>query len=161
MNNIERRIYDAIIEKIRDLSVDDDFRDYELLVRLRRGRMIRLRQCMSYARLLGSAISEYSEDLIKGEMSLVDSIKHYDELESPAKLAVTIERVGLYNNRARKWSFGLILVETLRLLQSTLVKAGHKTELIYGGTPTEANSVDQGDDKRENNRRFRKLFQRG
>ncbi len=143
MNNIERRIYDAIIEKIRDLSVDDDFRDYELLVRLRRGRMIRLRQCMSYARLLGSAISEYSEDLIKGEMSLVDSIKHYDELESPAKLAVTIERVGTLQQQGEKVVIWSNFVETLRLLQSTLVKAGHKTELIYGGTPTEANSVDQ------------------
>src|ERR1019366_9095015 len=64
MNKHERHVYDSIAEKIRNLSIEDDFQEYELLIRLRRGRMMRLRQCLSYTRLLGTAVSEYSEDLL-------------------------------------------------------------------------------------------------
>ena len=141
MNKHERHVYDSIVEKIRNLSIEDDFQEYELLIRLRRGRMMRLRQCLSYTRLLGTAVSEYSEDLLGGQLTLADTIKHYDELESPAKLDAALALVEQLQQQGEKVVIWSNFVETLKLLRRRLVDAGHKTELIYGETPTEATSV--------------------
>lgn len=143
MNNHERHVYDSIMEKIRNLSVGDDFREFELLIRLRRGRMMRLRQCLSYTRLLGTAVSEYSEDLLDGKVSLADAIKHYDELESPAKLEVALALVKQLRQQEEKVVIWSNFVETLKLLRRRLEDAGHRTELIYGDTPTETASEKQ------------------
>lgn len=141
MNKHERNVYDSIVEKIQNLSIEDDFQEYELLIRLRRGRMMRLRQCLSYTRLLGTAVSEYSEDLLGGQLTLADTIKHYDELESPAKLEAALALVEQLRQQGEKVVIWSNFVETLKLLRRRLVDAGHKTELIYGETPTEATSV--------------------
>lgn len=141
MNKHERNVYDSIVEKIRNLSIEDDFQEYELLIRLRRGRMMRLRQCLSYTRLLGTAVSEYSEDLLGGQLTLADTIKHYDELESPAKLEAALALVELLQQQGEKVVIWSNFIETLKLLRRRLADAGHKTELIYGETPTEATSV--------------------
>ncbi len=143
MNKHERNVYDSIVEKIRNLSIGDDFKEFELLIRLRRGRMMRLRQCLSYARLLGTAVSEYSEELLDGKVSLADSIKHYDELESPAKLETMLALVEQLRQQGEKVVIWSNFVETLKLLRRSLEAAGHRTELIYGETPTESASVDQ------------------
>src|SRR5205823_1668926 len=55
MNQFERLVYDSILDRIEQLSHADYLRDLELLARLRKGRMIRLRQCISYAALLRTA----------------------------------------------------------------------------------------------------------
>src|SRR5205814_8757452 len=65
----ERRIYDAIVEKIRSLAVGDDYYEFELLTRLRQGRMMRLRQCISYGKLLGTAVTHYDENLLNDNPS--------------------------------------------------------------------------------------------
>ena len=104
---------------------------------------MRLRQCLSYARLLGTAVSEYSEDLLNGKMSLADTIKHYDELESPAKLEAALTLVEQLRQEGEKVVIWSNFVETLKLLRTRLRTAGHRTELIYGGTPTESASVQE------------------
>jgi len=53
MNKFERRVYDSILGRIQEVSQAEYFRDLDLMLRLRRGRMIRLRQCLSYTALLG------------------------------------------------------------------------------------------------------------
>ena len=143
MNEHERQVYDSIVEKIRDLSVGDDFREFELLIRLRRGRMMRLRQCLSYTRLLGTAVSEYSEELLDGNVSLADTIKHYDQLELPAKLEVALGLVKQLRQQDEKVVIWSNFVETLKLLRRRLEEAGHRTELIYGDTPTETTNESQ------------------
>ena len=143
MNKHERHVYDSIVEKIRNLSIGDDFQEFELLVRLRRGRMMRLRQCLSYTRLLGTAISEYSEDLLDRQLSLANTIKHYDELESPAKLEATLVLAEQLRQQEEKVVIWSNFVETLKLLRRRLEDAGHRTELIYGETPTETTSEKQ------------------
>jgi len=143
MNKHERHVYDSIVEKIRNLSIGDDFQEFELLVRLRRGRMMRLRQCLSYTRLLGTAISEYSEDLLDRQLSLANTIKHYDELESPAKLEATLVLAEQLRQQEEKVVIWSNFVETLKLLRRRLEDAGHRTELIYGETPTETASEKQ------------------
>jgi len=141
MNQHERHVYDSVVEKIRNLSIGDDFQEFELLIRLRRGRMMRLRQCLSYTRLLGTAVSEYSEDMLDGQLPLVDTIKHYDELESPGKLEAALALVEQLRQQGEKLVIWSNFVDTLKLLRRRLKDAGHNTELIYGETPTEAVSV--------------------
>ena len=138
MNKHERRLYDAIVTKIRNVAIGDDFQEFELLTRLRRGRMMRLRQCLSYAKLLGTAVFEYNEDLVGNDLTLRDSIKHYDELERPAKLEKAVELISQLREQGEKVVVWSNFIETLKLLKETLSKAGHRAELIFGATPTEA-----------------------
>jgi SNF2 family DNA or RNA helicase len=140
MNPHEQRLYDAVVTKIRNVAIGDDYQEFELLTRLRRGRMMRLRQCLSYAKLLGTAVFDYNEDLIGNDLSLRDTIKHYDELERPAKLETTVRLVAQIREQGEKVVVWSNFIETLKLLRETLTKAGHRTELIFGGTPTEAES---------------------
>jgi SNF2 family DNA or RNA helicase len=141
MNKYERLVYDAILDKIRNLSKEDYFRDIDLLLRLRRGRMMRLRQCLSYARLLGTAVLEYNENLLEGKLSLADTIKHYDELESPAKLETLTSLVAELRQEGEKVVVWSNFVEMLKLIRARLHAVGHGVGLIYGETPTENSSV--------------------
>lgn len=138
MNLHERRIYDAIVQRIRQLSTDEDFRDFELVLRLRRGRMMRLRQCVSYARLLSTAVVSYEEDLVAKNPSLSESIRRYDDLELPAKLTYVLRLVDKLRNQGEKIVIWSNFVETLKLLHRSFVTNGYRSALIYGETPTEA-----------------------
>lgn len=140
MNKNERSIYDSVVEKIRNLAIDDNYQEFELLIQLRRGRMMRLRQCLSYAGLLGTAVLDYNENLLEGQLSLADTIRHYDELESPGKLEATLELVLDLRKQNEKVVIWSNFVQTLKLLRKRLESAGYRSDLIYGDTPTEANS---------------------
>lgn len=140
MNANERRIYDAVVNKIRSLAIGDDYQEFVLLTQLRRGRMMRLRQCLSYARLLSTAVTDYNENLFDKQLSLADTIKHYDELESPAKLDAALELVRDLSKQNEKVVIWSNFVQTLKLLVEQLERAGYRAALIYGETPTEATS---------------------
>jgi SNF2 family DNA or RNA helicase len=137
----EKFVYDAILDRLHCLSKEDYFRDIDLLVRLRRGRMMRLRQGVSYAKLLGSAVLEYNENLLEGNLPLADIIKHYDELETPAKLETLIQLVGKLRQQGEKVLIWSNFVRTLKLICARLQHAGHGVGLIYGETPTETSSI--------------------
>ncbi len=143
MNKHERRIYDAVLAKIRNLAKEDFFRDYDLMLRLQRGRMMRLRQCLSYARLVGSAVSEYNENLMDSSLSLADTVKHYDKLESPAKLEALMTLVEDLREQGEKVVVWSNFVETLKLICARLRAAGHGVQLIYGAIPTEFSTTDE------------------
>ena len=145
----EKFVYDAILDRLRDLSKEDYFRDIDLLVRLRRGRMMRLRQGVSYAKLLGSAVLEYNENLLEGNFPLADIITHYDELETPAKLETLIQLVAKLRQQGEKALIWSNFVQSLKLICHRLKSAGHGVRLIYGETPTETSSV-QDEVTREN-----------
>jgi superfamily II DNA or RNA helicase len=135
----ERRVHDAIIERVRALSMDDYLRDIDLLMRLRRGRMMRLRQTVSYARLLGSAVLEYNENLTEGDLSLADVIRHYDELEVPGKITILLKLLAeLRSKGERKVVVWSNFVGTLQLIRQHLEAHGYGVGLIYGETPTES-----------------------
>ena len=141
MNQYERLVYDSILDRIQHASQSDYFRDFELLIRLRRGRMIRLRQCISYAALLGSAVTEYSENLVGDDPSLADIIRHYDTLETPAKLEALLELVNQLCADGEKVVVWSNFVRTLKLIENRLSALGHVVRLIYGGTPFENTTV--------------------
>jgi SNF2 family DNA or RNA helicase len=148
MARYEKLVYDSILDRVRDLSKEDEFRNWDLLIRLRRGRMVRLRQTISYAKLLASAVTEYKEDLFENNLSLAEVIRHYDELEVPAKLVHLIELVGQLRALGEKVLVWSNFVQSLHLICNHLTEHGHGVRLIYGDTPTETNS-EQDEETRE------------
>jgi SNF2 family DNA or RNA helicase len=142
MAKYEKLVYDSIVDRVRDLSKDDEFRNWDLLIRLRRGRMIRLRQTISYTKLLASAVDEYSENLLQQNPSLADVIRHYDELEVPAKLVRLTEIVAELRGSGEKVLIWSNFVKSLKLITDHLTTNGHGVRLIYGETPTENASVE-------------------
>jgi SNF2 family DNA or RNA helicase len=143
MNKYERLAYDHIMDNVKTLSKEDYFRDLDLVLRLRRGRMVRLRQAVSYAKLLGTAVTEYSENLIGTRASLTDIVKHYDDFETPAKLQTLLTLVAQLRQQGEKVLIWSTFVKTLKLIQQRLLEAGHGTQLIYGDTPTESSTVQE------------------
>ena len=137
----EKRIHDAILDKVRVLSMDDYLRDIDLLVRLRRGRMMRLRQTVSYAKLLGSAVLDYNENLTEGDLSLADVIRHYDELEVPGKVKALLTLVRKLRAKGEKVVVWSNFIGALKLIRKHLEADGHGTRLIYGETPTESTTL--------------------
>ena len=144
MNEHERTVYDAILDKIQIASQQDYFRDLNLVLRLRRGRMMRLRQCLSYTKLLTTALDDYDEDLLENDKSLASLIHNYGELETPGKVQALVKIVEELRERGEKVVIWSNFVKTLELIQSTVAKLGFPAHLIYGATPLE-NADDDSD----------------
>jgi SNF2 family DNA or RNA helicase len=137
MNQYERLVYDSILDRIRNLSQSDYFRDIDLLLRLRRGRMTRLRQCLSYTPLLTSALTEYRENLLDHDLSLSDVIKHYNNLETPAKVEALLPLVKDLVGKSQKVVIWSNFVRTIEYLRDLISASGIGVRLIYGATPIE------------------------
>jgi SNF2 family DNA or RNA helicase len=133
----ERRIYDAILARVKSLAEQDFALDYDIMLRLKRGRMMRLRQCISYARLVGAALTDYDERLASGKSSLLSTIRKYDELETPAKLDALAQVVINLRRSHEKVVVWSNFVETLKLIRDRLQRLELGVHLIYGATPTE------------------------
>jgi SNF2 family DNA or RNA helicase len=110
--------------------------------------MIRLRQTISYTKLLASAVVEYNENLLAENPSLADVIRHYDELEVPAKLVRLTEMVAKFRATGDKILVWSNFVQSLKLISEHLTKQGHGVRLIYGETPTE-NVSEKDEETRE------------
>ena len=143
MNPYERRIYDSVLGRIRNLAELDSLQTTDLVMRLRRGRMIRLRQCLSYASLLGSAVSEYDEDVVQGDLSLPDIIRRYAAIEQPAKLGALLALVGTLRDCGEKVVIWSNFIRTLKLLRDSLSDRGYGVGLIYGETPVHETKVSE------------------
>jgi SNF2 family DNA or RNA helicase len=137
MNEYEQLVYDSILARIREVSQSEYFRDIDTILRLRRGRIMRLRQCISYAALLSSAVDEYSENLLEEAPGIADIIRHYDELEAPAKLAALVPLLEELQDRGEKVVIWSNFVRSLELIRETVNQLGMGVRLIYGGTPLE------------------------
>ena len=137
MNEHERRIYHSILDKIKIASQQDYFRDLDMVLRLRRGRMIRLRQCLSYVKLLTTALEDYDEKLFEDDRSIVSLIHKYDELEKPGKISGLVEIVRGLMDQGEKVVIWSNFVKTLKLIKRTVNELGFPAHLIYGETPLE------------------------
>ena len=143
MKEQERFIYDSIVGKIRAASRSEYFRDVDTVRRMRRGRMMRLRQCLSDSALLTSAIADYDEDLLGTESSLADLIRNYDSIETPAKLDALLDRLMVLCAEGRKVVVWSNFVRTLEKIQTTLEKMNIGANLIYGATPIESSGLEE------------------
>jgi len=143
MNKYERLIYDAIENKIRNYSKQDYLKNIDLVRILRRGRIIRLRQCVSYTKLLSKAIENSKEKLIDDESDLAQLIYDYDNLEVPAKLEYLKQFVSNLQETKQKVVIWAYFIDTLKLIKNYLTDSGFYCKLIYGGTPIEQTSIDE------------------
>lgn len=143
MNKYERIIYDAIENKIRNYAKQDYLKNIDIVRKLRRGRIIRLRQCVSNVKLLSTAVENYRESLIDDESDLSRIICDYETLEIPAKLQYLNELVGKLQKRKQKVVIWAHFIGTLKLILKHLTQAGFYCKLIYGETPTEQTSIDE------------------
>lgn len=139
MNKYEKLLYDAIEKRIIDLSREDYIRDSDLLSILRRGRLMRLRQCCSYTSLLLSAIENYSEELILDKSELMKVIKNYDQLETPAKIEFLLEFAKKHKDeKILIWSN---FINTINKISKKFTENNIYNKTIQGSTPIERESV--------------------
>ena len=124
MKEHERFVYDSIVGRIQAATQEEYFRDLDALMHLRRGRMMRLRQCLSYTALLGTAIVDYEEDLLGGQISVADIVRNYDDLETPGKLDVLSGLVCKLWSEGEKIVVWSNFVRTLEKIESTLSGLG-------------------------------------
>ena len=140
MNEYERKIYDMIENKIREKSHLDDINDVELVLRLRRGRIIRLRQTVSYVKLLRTAIESYDEILYEENSDIGKYIKEYDHLEMPAKAEHILKMVSEFKSKSEKVIIWSNFVGTIEFLKKLFGSNNLYCDSIYGNTPVQKTS---------------------
>jgi SNF2 family DNA or RNA helicase len=148
MNQYERLIYNAIENKIRNYSKEDYLKNIDLIRKLRRGRIVRLRQCSSYVKLLSTAVENYNEELIEDKSDLLQIIYDYDNLEIPAKLEFLMKFVKDLQKNRQKVVIWANFINTLKLIRDQITRLGCYCKLIYGDTPIEQTSL-QSEESRE------------
>ena len=140
MNLKERKVYEAVKKNILSYPPEDYIKNIELVERLRKGRMIRVRQCLSYTKLLSNAIEDYEEDLIK-DSELRKIIINYDELEIPAKLTRLLELLKKFQEKKEKVVIWAHFIDTIKLIEKHLKSAGFYCKKIIGEIPPESAAV--------------------
>ena len=141
MNPNEEKIYRAIIKKIRDYSREDYLENIEFVEKLRKGRMIRLRQSLSYTQLLETAVEEYEEDLLYDEKDLKSVVLKYREIEKPAKLDRLIKMVSNFISNGQKIVIWANFIGTIKLIENEIISNGWNCKKIIGETPTEKTGI--------------------
>ena len=142
MNKYEKKIYYAIEKKIRNYAMDEYLKNIDFINNLKRGRMIRLRQCVSYPHLLKNAIDNYDEDIWEDEKDLRYLVRDYDELELPAKLQYLTSKVQELQIQKLKVVVWTNFVGTIEKLEKYFNRElGLYCRSIYGKTPIEQSSI--------------------
>ncbi|MDX2249166.1 MAG: DEAD/DEAH box helicase [Bacteroidia bacterium] len=134
MNSNEESIYKYVNAKILDLAQEDYFKNEVVLNKLWKGRIMRLRQAVSYPKLLLTSIDDYSEKFID-DSDLKTKIQQYDQLEIPGKLKVLTGIVLKLREENKKVLIWSNFIGTLELIKSHFTLLGEGCELIYGKTP--------------------------
>ncbi|MEM9299575.1 MAG: DEAD/DEAH box helicase [Bacteroidota bacterium] len=141
MNKYERLIYDAIYRRIKDFSKNEYFKNIDFISRLGRGRIMRLRQSVSYTSLLNTAIEDYKERLFEDVLDLKRIVLDYDTLEVPAKITHLIEKVYELQLNKQKVVIWSNFIGTINLIEGHLQKLNLRCKKIYGDTPVEGASI--------------------
>lgn len=142
MNKYEKKIYKAIERKIRHYAMDDYLQNIDFIDRLKRGRMIRLRQSVSYLYLLNKAIENYDENILEDEKDLRYIVRNYDKLELPAKFQYLTSKVQELEKQKQKVVVWTNFVGTIEKLEKYFNKSlGLYCRSIYGKTPIEQTSI--------------------
>jgi len=142
MNKHEQIIYSAIENKIRNYAMDDYLTNIDFIDKLKRGRMMRLRQSVSYVNLLQHVIDNYDEEMFDNEKDLRYIISHYDKLELPAKfeyLKNKLEELQAKKEKVVIWTNFVGTIKKLEKYISGELKIYCRT--IYGKTPIEKTSI--------------------
>ena len=143
MNKYEKLIYEAISQRLIELMHFDELKSIELLLKLKKGRIIRLRQLISYAKLLATAIEDYTEDLVGDDKILHEVIINYDNYEKPAKLEALDDLVKKINKTDKKILIWTNFIGTIKLLETYFNSTGQHCRSIYGETPIYENQYNE------------------
>lgn len=141
MSEYERTIYDAIFKRIKDYSKKDYFKNIEFINKIGRGRIMRLRQAVSYPKLLNTAIDDYDERLLEDLTDLKSVIRKYDSIEVPSKITYLISLVKLLKKKKEKVVVWSNFIETIKLIEKHLKHEGLNCKKIYGNTPIEGTNL--------------------
>ena len=133
---LEREIYESIVDKFHLLKKSDSLHDYQYLQRLKRGRMIRLRQIFSHCSLLKNTIKDYDEDLLDNNDYLINLVNEYETVERPGKLIKLIEIVKNHINNSEKVVIWSNFIQTIKIIESELNNIGIDNSIIIGETPS-------------------------
>ena len=142
MNEVEHKIYDAIITRIINYSKTDYYKNIDYVKSLIRGRMIRLRQCYSYTGLLSNTIDDYEEDIFGNDVNLKKIISNYDQEEKPAKIQVLMDLVNEHIKSGKKLLIWSNFIGTIKLIEKEIVKNGLQCEKIIGETPRDNSKLE-------------------
>jgi len=143
MNHYESKVYQAIENKIREQTTVDSYNDFELVLSLRRGRMMRLRQAASYAGLLVTAIENYKEVLYDPDSDIGQYIHKYDSYEKPAKLEYLLKFLNESRKKGDKVLIWSNFIGTIDLIKNACIDDDIKCEIITGNTPVEQEKVEE------------------
>lgn len=138
MNRHEKEVYDLIYNRIRALEIQKYAGSLDLLLKLRRGRIMRMRQAASYIPLLQTVIPDYDEDILHATSLLSSLITDYDLKEVPAKAQYLEVLVSTLRNKGHKVLIWSSFVKTLHFLKRFFISKGIRSDVIYGGTPVES-----------------------
>ena len=135
MNPIEEKIHEAIISKMKNYPIKEYEDNIELIKKIRRARILRLRQNCSYVKNLISAIPN---SIKAGEENLTDGIANliasYDDKEVPAKIdalkKIVIPLVK-ENKKVLIWSTHLA---TINLIEKQMTASKVNIKVITGAT---------------------------
>lgn len=137
MNPIEDKIHKAILTKIKFYSKHDYLKNIELIKKIQRARIIRLRQACSYVKNLITAIPV---DLRKGDENLLKDtdlqnlIAKYDLNEKPAKLNKLIDICNSLKKNNQKVLIWSTHLKTIDLIEKELRKKEIIIKKITGKT---------------------------
>ena len=135
MNPIEQQIHDAIVTKIRGYPIKKYEQNIELIKKIRRARILRLRQNCSYVKNLLTAIKG---DLKEGDENLTDGIANlistYDDKEVPSKIESLKSIVLPIIKNKKKVLIWSSFLNTIELIKKHLQKENINIQVITGKT---------------------------
>ena len=155
MNPIEKKIHDEIFSKMQNFSLKKYKKNIDIIEKIKKARMIRLRQNCSYVKnllkVIPYEIKDGDENLIDEE-NMIDLIKSYDRQEKPAKiyyLKSLVLPLVRNNKKAIVWSTHL---KTIDLIKKELLNEGVNAKVITGKTELDIreNIKDEFNDKNSN-----------
>lgn len=135
MNPIEQQIHDAIVTKIKSYPIKKYEQNIELIKKIRRARILRLRQNCSYVKNLLTAIKG---DLKEGDENLTDGIANlistYDDREVPSKIESLKSIVLPIIKNKKKVLIWSSFLNTIELIKKHLQKENINIQVITGKT---------------------------
>tara|TARA_Y100001935_G_C17296750_1_gene506562 strand:- start:27 stop:1901 length:1875 start_codon:yes stop_codon:yes gene_type:complete len=137
MNEYEKKVYEFITSSITSLSQNDYLETIETRNRLKKGRMIRLRQVFSNISLLNTALEDYEEELFLPNSDIERIIHDYENLEKPAKLIKLLQLIDAHISKKEKVIIWSNFVKNVEYIESELSSKGIISKKIIGETPTE------------------------
>lgn len=149
MNKYERLVYSAIYTKIKEYSKKDYLNNIQLVNNLGRGRMIRLRQSLSFIGLLKNAIKDYDEVIYEDAIDLQQIIENYQELELPGKFERLFEYVGKLQKEGKKVVIWSNFIKTINFIEAQLNSHGYYCKKIFGQIPIEKRSYSEEQTREE------------